>query len=127
MTSIAFYGLILELNSSFINDENRNFLFLYSIFYILYIIYYSYSPYLDREQKIFFRDYIKGFPREYFLIDDNLDRQKEDIKKSSDVLAIVFGVLFSLYIGLAYNTIYTVGVDIKKISVDNNSQIIKGK
>ena len=118
LTVIAFWGLMLILT---IDSKNisSNGIFLFSICYILYIIFASYVTYSEKEQDIFFKESLRGFPENYFLLDSNLDIESKEEQKSFDVLAIVFGVLFTLYVTLAYNSIYTVGVDIKKISIES--------
>jgi len=118
LTAIAFWGLILILTIT-PKSINPNAIFLFSIFYILYIIFVSYITYSEKEQDLFFKENLRGFPENYFLLDSNLDTENKEEKKSFDVLAIVFGVLFTLYITLAYSTIYTVSVDIKKISIES--------
>jgi hypothetical protein len=116
-TAIAFHGLIVFLTNININLENQNIIFLFVLSYIIFIITISYFPYIDEEQELFFKRFIdiKDFNRDYLLIDDNLDRTSKR-EFTTDVLAIVFGVLFGLYIGIAFNIIYTSDVKLKYIS-----------
>jgi hypothetical protein len=118
-TAFAFHGLVVLLTSINININNQNIIFFFALAYIIYIISMAYIPYIEREQRFFFKNHIKDFKKENFLVDDNLYRVDEQSKKSADVLGIVFGVLFSLYITLVQDIIYITDVDIKSVSVSH--------
>ena len=117
LSSIAFTVLTIFINSIDITNFNPDFLFIFSVFYIVYFLAYIYIPYLDKTQDRFFysnipRNLLRKDSDGHFLITDNFLRVDEDKKKSADVLAIVFGVLFTLYTTLAFNLIYTISVKI---------------
>ena len=117
ITSLIFFNLLVFLNNVDINDSNRNIIFFFSLLYILITIIASYLPFLESFRKRFIGYHIYKYTINDILIDDNLDKKKEDENRIGDVLAIVFGVLFSLYVTMAFNTVYNVNVDIKKISI----------
>lgn len=118
ITALSFFALVLILTNISINLANQNIIFLFSISYIIYILSFAYLALLDSEQERYFSYYLKDFPKRYFLESNNLDKEKEDLSKTSDSLSIVFGVLFTLYTTLSYNMIYTTNVNIKYIETN---------
>jgi len=127
ITSFAFFALVLLLTNLSIDYSNQNIIFFFSVSYIIYIMSFAYATYLDREQDRYFSQYLKDFPMRFFLLSDNLDLEEEDIAKTSDALSIVFGVLFTLYVTLSFNMIYSTNVNIKDISTNKPLSIQKVK
>jgi len=115
-TALAFHGLMVLLTNIYLGNSNQNILFFFALSYIIYIAYITYLPYIEIEQKIFFGSYLRGIKYKYFLVDDNLDREEEErSSRYTDVISIVFGVLFVLYVTLAYDAIYTADINVKYV------------